>query len=179
MSKIPYNLLAALQKGLAFTCEPNQRANNPGYAETGQRVIWLKASVSIKCDLAKWCRLHASLGPFGSTITYTSWPLKLNLPLDHILANKTNLLPQVHPVLANVPVSPTLPHFQNQMLGSPCNEWYGHSFIPLIFSGFTLNKIKNIGRSKNQRLSDTASLLISFGKTGSAVNKAASRWSFT
>ena len=45
--------------------------------------------------------------------------------------------------------------------------------------GFTLNKIKNIGRSKNQRLSDTASLLISFGKIVSAVNKAASRWSFT
>lgn len=29
MSKIPYNPLAALQKGLAFTCEPNQWANNP------------------------------------------------------------------------------------------------------------------------------------------------------
>lgn len=66
-----YNPLAALQKGLAFTCEPNQRANNPDMLKQDREYL-AKSISGIKCDLAKWCRLHASLGPFGSTITYTS-----------------------------------------------------------------------------------------------------------
>lgn len=79
-----------------------------------EKVIWLKASVSIKCALVKWSRLHASLGPFGSPITYTVLTLKAKSAPDHILANKTNLLPQVHPVLAMSQLVPLVPIFRTK-----------------------------------------------------------------
>lgn len=75
--------------------------------------------MSTKCALAKSSRLHPNLGPFDSIITSTVLTLKALAAPDHILANKTNLFPQVHHVLANATVSLTLPHFQNQMLGFP------------------------------------------------------------
>lgn len=78
--------------------------------------------MSIECALAKRTRLHASLGPFGSTIAYTVLTLNTKSAPAQIPVNKTNLLPRVHRVLANVVVSPTLPPLSEPNVVFPCTR---------------------------------------------------------